>query len=79
MPTGYNKSPMPSPSSGPPEHSNHLEHRLTVVEVTTDGHKGKINYLERAVQGLIWMTAALAVGKSSELVERLATILKLTR
>jgi hypothetical protein len=50
-----------------------------VVEVTTDGHKGKISYLERAVQGLIWMTAVLAAGKSSELVERAATMLKLTR
>jgi hypothetical protein len=79
MRTGYNKSPMPSPSSGPPEHSNHLEHRLTVVEVTTEGHRGKISYLERAVAGLIYMSAALAVGKSGELVEKLSTILKLTR
>lgn len=62
-----------------PEHSNHLEHRLTVVEVQTDSHKGKISYLERAVQGLIYMTAALAVQRSGELVDKLATILKLTR
>ena len=62
-----------------PEHSNDLEHRLTVVEVQTDSHQGKISYLERAVQGLIYMTAALAVGKSGELVEKLAAVLKLTR
>lgn len=62
-----------------PEHSNSLEHRLTVVEVQTDSHRGKISYLERAVQGLIYMTAALAVGKSGELVEKLAAVLKLTR
>jgi len=70
---------MPSSSSGPPEHSNHLEHRLTIVEVTTDSHRGKISYLERAVQGLIYVSTALAVGKSGELVERLSAILKLTR
>lgn len=65
--------------SGAPEHSNQLEHRLTVVEVQTDSHRGKISYLERAVSGLIYATAALAVGKSSELVEKAASILKLTR
>lgn len=62
-----------------PEHSNHLEHRLTVVEVQTDSHKGKISYLERAVQGLIYMTAALAVGRSGELVDKISSVLKLTR
>jgi hypothetical protein len=56
-----------------------LEHRLTIVEVTTDSHRGKISYLERAVQGLIYVSTALAVGKSGELVERLSAILKLTR
>ncbi len=78
MPHSFDKSPTPSSLSAP-EHSNHLEHRLTVVEVTTDSHRGKISYLERTVQGLIYMTAALAVGKSSELVEKLSSILKLTR
>jgi hypothetical protein len=56
-----------------------LENRLTKVEVVTDSHKGKISYLERAVQGLIYATAMLAVGKSAEIVEKAATILKLTR
>ncbi len=60
-------------------HSNELENRLTKVEVVTDSHKGKISYLERAVQGLIYATAMLAVGKSAEIVEKAATILKLTR
>ncbi len=66
-------------ASPTPSHSNEIEHRLTVVEVQTDSHKGKISYLERAVQGLIYATTALAVGKSGELVEKLATVLKLTK
>jgi hypothetical protein len=73
---------MPSPSSGHHETLEHRldgERRLTTVEVIVESHRGKISYLERAVAGLIYMSAALAVGKSGELVEKLSTILKLTR
>ena len=58
-----------------PSHSNEIEHRLTKVEVQTDSHKGKIGYLERAVQGLIYVVAAIASSKSGDLVEAMLSIL----
>lgn len=59
-----------------PSHSNELEHRLTKLEVKSDTHQGKLSYLERAVQGLIWATAALATSKSGDVVETLLPLLK---
>lgn len=50
-----------------------------MVEVQTDSHKGKISYLERAVQGLIYVVAALASAKSGTLVEAMLSVLKATR
>jgi len=59
-----------------PSHSNELENRLTKLEITGETHKGKISYLERAVQGLIYAVAALASSKSGDVVETLLSILK---
>lgn len=58
------------------EHSNELEGRITKIEVTQEAHKGKISYLERAVQGLIYAVAALASSKSGDVVDTLLSILR---
>ena len=63
-------------SNSTPEHSNAIEGRITVLEVTQEAHKGKISYLERAVQGLIYAVAALASSKSGDVVDTLLSILK---
>lgn len=57
-------------------HSNETEHRLTKLEVGHEISQGKISYLERAVQGLIYATTAIAVGKSGDVVELLLSLLK---
>lgn len=67
---------MPSSWSEATEHSNELENRLTKLEIGHDSHKGKIGYLERAVQALIWAVAALASSKSGDVVETLLAVLK---
>lgn len=59
-----------------PSHSNEIEHRLTKIEVQAESHHGKISYLERAVQGLIWAVAALATSKSGDVVETMLSLLK---
>jgi hypothetical protein len=65
------------PRQTPPiEHSTHLEHRLTVLELTSKTHGGKITYLERAVQGLIWAVAAIATSKSGDVVDVMISLLK---
>lgn len=58
------------------EHSNELEGRITKIEVTQEAHQGKISYLERAVQGLIYAVAALASSKSGDVVDTLLSILR---
>lgn len=69
-------SQMQSHWSETPEHSNELEGRITKIEVTQEAHQGKISYLERAVQGLIYATAAIATSKTGDVVETLLAILK---
>ena len=66
----------PSYWSATPAHSNELEGRITKIEVTQEAHQGKISYLERAVQGLIYAVAALASSKSGDVVDTLLSILK---
>ena len=65
-----------SPASPMPSHSNEIEHRLTKIEVQAESHHGKITYLERAVQGLIYAVAALATSKSGDVVETMISLLK---
>jgi hypothetical protein len=53
-----------------------LEHRITRVEVQGEYHAGKISYLERAVQGIIYAVAALATSKSGDVVDTMLSLLK---
>ena len=58
-----------------PSHSNETEHRLTKGEVVTDNHETRIRYLEKAVQGLIYATAAVASSKGGDVAEIILSIL----
>lgn len=69
--------------SQPPSLQNdiHREHRITVIEMNAEAqqksigqHHERITYLERAVQGLIYATASLAVIKSDNLVDALIKV-----
>lgn len=68
-------------------HSNELESRLTTVEVVQSERlesntarwsamDGRVTYLERAVQGLIYAVAALATSKSGDVMDVLLSIAK---
>ena len=70
--------PKNSHDSRPPyqPHSIETERRLTTGEVerhhidrSITDHHARISYLERAVQGLIWVTSALATGKSGDILD----------
>lgn len=65
-----------SPESQTPSHSNALENRITRVEVQGESHAGKISYLERAVQGIIYAIAALATSKSGDVVDTMLSLLR---
>lgn len=74
--TGSNGLPPPSL----PNDINR-EHRITVIEMNAEAqqkslgqHHERITYLERAVQGLIYATASLAVIKSDNLVDALLKV-----
>lgn len=56
--------------------SHSVESRLSKVEERTETHAGKISYLERAVQFLIWAVVALASSKSGDVVDAALAILK---
>ena len=67
----------------PPFSPNEIsrEHRITVIEMHAEEqkralgqHHERITYLERAVQGLIYATASLAVIKSDNLVDALIKV-----
>ena len=59
-----------------PSHSNELERRITTVELGHDRMHGRVTYLERAVRVLIYSVAAIASGKSGDVVEVMVTLLK---
>jgi hypothetical protein len=67
----------------PPFSPNEIsrEHRITVIEMNAEAqqkslgqHHERITYLERAVQGLIYATASLAVIKSDNLVDAILKV-----
>lgn len=45
-------SPPNSPSSPPASHSVEIEHRLTRMELKTEGHDQKLSLHEKAILGL---------------------------
>lgn len=70
-----------------PSHSNELESRLTTVEVIQterleantarwSAMDGRVTYLERAVQVLIYAVAALATSKSGDVMDIVLSIAK---
>ena len=86
MRSDFSRSQMRSWSSGGSDHSNEIEHRLTVLELNQDGHAKRHDKTERRVliheyvlKGIIWALGSLATTKSGDVAELLIGLLKVIK
>lgn len=59
-------------------HSLEVEHRLTKIETTAEGHEERISFVEKVLKAVIYALGALSASKTGEAAELLLSVLKKT-